>query len=151
MTLSYHHGGTDSRYITQFDIRQGDRAAGFSWELRDGQPREVLVFQSTQGFVEDDVDPVSDDRQRLVYQGSELHARLSDADLSDDLAYYYPDDFSYYYSVFARGDDGNLHLQLTVRATPRSVGSWQGPSCEGDDEGPMETVDVEINDELVYR
>ena len=93
--------------------------------------------------------PSADDRQRLVYPGHRA-ARQTDATagFSNDIAYYYPDDFSYYYSVFARGDDGNLHLQLTVRAAPRSVGSWQRPGCEGDDESPQETGDVEIDREI---
>ena len=117
--------------------------------MRDRQPREVLVLQSTQGFVADGVDPTADDRQRLVYRGTEPHARLTDGSVNNDVAYYYPDDFSYYYSVFARGDDGNLHLQLTVRAAPRSVGSWQRPDSDSEEsESPQEIGDVEIDREI---
>ena len=150
MTLFRHHGGTDSTYISQFHIRQGDRAAGLSWSLVDGPPREVLVFQSTQGFVEDVADPRADDRQQLVYQGTELHARLTDAGLSDDVAYHYPDDIAYYYSVFARGDDGAMHLQLVARATPRSVGSWTSPGREGDDQISSETSETARDRDLGY-
>jgi hypothetical protein len=149
MTLFHHHGGIDSQYITQFHIRQGDRAAGLSWRLRDRQPREVLIFQSARGFVDDDVDPTGDGRQQLVYQGTDLNARLSDTDLADDLAYYYSDDFTNYYSVFVRGDDGNLHLQLIAIATPRSVGSWQRPDFDTS-ESPQEIADVEIDRELAH-
>jgi hypothetical protein len=147
VTLFHHHGGTDSQYINRFQIRQGDRSAGLSWEMRDGQPREVLVFQSMQGFVENDDDPTGDFRQRLVYQGSDLHVRLNDADPSGDVAYYYPDDIAYYYTVFAKGDDGDWHLQLTVTAAPRSVGYWQRPGSEGDGK-PSETGDAKIDREL---
>jgi hypothetical protein len=149
MTLFHHHGGFDSQYIAQFQIRQGDRSAGLSWKLRDSRPREVLIFQSTLGFVEDDVDPISDDRQRLVYRGTELNARLTDAVLTDDIAYYYPDDMSTYYSVFARGDDGNVHLQLVAQAMPRSVGSWECPGSEGGvgSEKPQEIAAAQIDHE----
>lgn len=147
MTLFHHHGGIESEYITQFHIRQGDRAASLSWSLRDSQPREVLIFQSARGFVDDDVDPIGDNRQQLVYQGSDLNARLSDAGLTDDLAYYYSDDFTNYYSVFVRGDDGNLHLQLIVIATPRSVGSWRRPDFKTN-ESTQDIADMEIDREL---
>lgn len=147
MTLFNHHGGTDTQYITRFQIRQGDRSAGLSWEMRDGQRREVLVYQSMQGFVDDDHDPTDDYRQRLVYQGSDLHTRLNDAGPSDDIAYYYPDDIAYYYSVFARGVDGDWYLQLTEKAAPRSVGSWQCPYSEGSG-NPAQISDAEIDREL---
>ena len=132
MTPFHHHGGIDTQYISRFQIRQGDRSAGLSWEMRDGdgQPREVLVFQSMQRFVENDGDPTGDFRQRLVYQGNDLHIRLSDADPSGDIAYYYPDDISYYYSVFAKGDDGDWICSYK-KAAPRSVGYWQRPDSEG--------------------
>jgi hypothetical protein len=147
VTLFNHHGGTDTQYITRFQIRQGDRSASFSWETRDGQPREVLVFQSTQGFIEDGVDPAGDYRQQLVYQGSDLHARLTDADPSGDVAYYYSDDIAYYYSVFAKGDDGDWCLQLTGKAAPRSVGCWQRPVDKGSG-SPAQISDAEIDREL---
>ena len=129
MTSFHHDAGIDTQYITRFQIRQGDRSAGLSWEVRDGHHREVLVFQSMQGFVEDGNDPTGDYRQRLVYQGGDLQARLADADSSADVAYYYPDEIAYYYSVFARGDGGDWYLQLTVKAAPRSVGFWQRPAA----------------------
>jgi hypothetical protein len=144
VTPFHQRGGTDGHYVNRFEIRQGDRSAGLSWEMRDGQPREVLVFQSMQAFVEDDHDPTDDYRQRLVYQGSELHARLTDADPSGDIAYHYPDDIAYYYSVFAKGDEGDWHLQLTEKAEPRSVRYWQRPNSEGS--GNPEQVDAAETD-----
>jgi hypothetical protein len=147
VTLFHHHGGTDGQYICRLQIRQGDRSAGLSWEMRDGQPREVLVFQSMQGFVENDGDPTGDFRQRLVYQGSDLHVRLGDVDPSGDVAYYYPDDIAYYYSVFAKGDDGDWHLQLTKKAAPRSVGCWLCADSESDGK-PSETGEAKIDHEL---
>jgi hypothetical protein len=147
VTLFHNHAGADAHYIAQFAIRQGDRSAGLSWEMRDGQRREVLVFQSMQGFVDGGHDPTGDYRQRLVYQGSEPHARLNDAGESNDIAYHYPDDIAYYYSVFARGVDGDWYLQLTEKAAPRSVGCWQYPDSEGDGK-PSETGDAKIDREL---
>jgi hypothetical protein len=125
------HGGNEGEYIVQFQIRQGDRSAGLSWEMRDGQAREVLILQSTQGFVPDGVDPTANDRQRLVYRGTERQARLAD-DASTDIAYRYCEGIVYYYSVFARNDIGSWSLQLTKTAAPRSVGLWQrqGRECE---------------------
>ncbi len=147
MALWHRHGGTDTEYIMRFQIRQGDRSAGLSWEMRDGRAREVLVFQSMQGFVEDDGDPTGDYRQRIVYRGSDLHVRLNDAGPGDDIAYYYPDDIVYYYSVFARGVDGNWYLQLTEKASPRSLRYWQRPDSEGG-ESLAQIGDAEIDREL---
>ena len=147
MTLFHHVAGADTQYIAQFHTRQGDRAAGLSWEMRDGRPREVLVFQSTRGVVEDGVEPTADEGQWLVYQGTETHARLTDSIGSDDVVYYYPDSIAYYYSVFARGDDGHWYLQLTERAKPRSVGHWYRP--DGKHSGGLrESGDPEIDAEL---
>ena len=150
MILFHHHGGSESGYITQFQIRQGDRSASLSWELRDRRPREILVFESIHGFVEDDADPTADHGQRLVYQGSDLHARLTGAGASDnDVGYRYPDDIVYYYSVFARGDDGNPHLQLIVTAAPRSVGCWvRADSVPEESESPRGTLSEETDREL---
>jgi hypothetical protein len=124
MTQICQHGSSEDEYIVQFQIRQGDRSAGLSWEMCDGQAREVLVLQSTQGFVLDGVDPTTNDRQRLVYRGTERQARLAD-DASTDIAYRYCEGIVYYYSVFARNDTGGWSLQLTETAAPRSVGLWQ--------------------------
>ena len=44
-----------------------------------------MVFRSTQGFVEDEVEPTSDERQRLVYQGSDLHAKMTGDSLTNDI------------------------------------------------------------------
>ena len=93
MALFLHHAGSDGELVTSFHIRQGDRAAGLEWTLRDGSEREILVFQSTDGVVGDGVDPTIDHRQRVVYQGSGLAARVDD-DLSDDVAYSYRDDIA---------------------------------------------------------
>jgi hypothetical protein len=127
-----HHDGSGAEYITQFHIRQGDCSASLAWDVRDARPREVLILRSTQGFVEDGVDPTGDDHQRLVYQGTDLYARLIDAGSTRDLSYRYSNDIAYYYSVFVRGDDGNWHLQLTKTAAPRSVSHWLGPGREGE-------------------
>ena len=140
MALFHHHAGSDGELVTSFHIRQGDRAAGLDWTLRDGSGREILVFQSTHGVVGDGVDPTIDHRQRVVYQGSGLAARVDD-DLSDDIAYSYCDDMRYHYSVFARGDDGDWYLQLAATVAPRSVRSWQCKGRQSDDENLHTTED----------
>ena len=71
LVASFHQrGGRDDQFVTSFHIRQGDRVAGLAWTLRDARVREILVFQSTEGFVDDGVDPTIDRRQRVVYQGT---------------------------------------------------------------------------------
>ncbi len=137
MSLFHHQSGIESQYITHFHVKQGDRLAGFAWDLRDDTPREVLVFRSTQGFVEEGVDPTGDERQRLVYQGSDLHAKLSDAGLTNDIAYYY--------SVFARGDDGHWHLQLTDTVAPKSESHWRRPGYDGDGDSLQQIIDMDVN------
>jgi hypothetical protein len=138
VTLFHHHGGREGEYLAGFSIRQGQSAAGLAWKPRDGQAREIRVFCSTQGVVADGVDPTADRRQRLVYQGSALSARLGNDHRGDDVAYYYPDDIVYHYSIFVRGDDGDWHLQLTAAAKPRSVGFWECPGRQRDDDSSPE-------------
>ncbi len=100
------------------------------------------MFRSTQGFVEEDVDPQGDERQRPVYQGSDLHVRLTDRSLTNDIAYYY--------SVFARGDDGDWHLQLTDTVAPRSESHWQRAGFAGDGESLQRIIDMDIDSEVGY-
>jgi hypothetical protein len=128
VTLFHHYGGRDGECLSRFSIRQGQSAAGLDWKPRDGQAREIRVFFSTQGVVADGVDPTTDRRQRLVYQGSGPNARVGDDRDRGDIAYYYPDDILYHYSVFVRGDDGGWHLQLTATTEPRSVALWEEPA-----------------------
>lgn len=132
MTQICQHGGNEGEYIVQFQVRQGDRSAGLSWEMCDGQAREVLILQSTRGFAPDSADPTANDSQRLVYRGTERQARLAD-DASTDIAYRYCEGIVYYYSVFARNDTGGWSLQLTETAAPRSVGLWQRQGREGEE------------------
>jgi hypothetical protein len=131
MTQICQDGGSEGKYIVQFQIRQGDRSAGLSWEMCDGQAHEVLILQSTRGFVPDGADPTTTDSQRLVYRGTERQARLAD-DVSTDIAYRYCEGIVYYYSVFARNEKGGWSLQLTETAAPRSVGLWQRRGREGE-------------------
>ena len=133
MALFHHRSGSDGEFVTTLHIRQGAHAAGLDWTLRDRWAREILIFRSTEGVVRDDVDPTTDHRQRVVYQGRGLDARVDD-NLGDNVAYYYPDDIHYYYSVFAMGDDGDWYLQLTATAVPRSLNFWRRPGGHSDDQ-----------------
>jgi len=131
VTLFHHCRGRDNEYLSRFSIRQGQSAAGLDWKARGGQAREIRVFFSTRSVVADGVDPTTDHHQRLVYQGSGPKARVGDDRGGSGIAYYYPDDILYHYSVFARGDDGDWHLQLTATAEPRSVAFWESPATAG--------------------
>lgn len=143
MAEFHHHCGGGGVFVTSFRIRQGDRAAGLEWTLRDGWAREILIFRSTQGIVGDGVDPTLDHRQRVVYQGTGRDARVDD-DLSHDIAYHYRDDIRYYYSVFApsRGAD----LETAPRAVSK-VAQLEGRTAAVDGQwwdsrsGPSEIVD----------
>jgi hypothetical protein len=101
-----------------------------------------MVFRSTQGFVEDEVEPTSDERQRLVYQGSDLHAKMTGDSLTNDIAYDY--------SVFARGEDGNWHLQLTDAVAPRSESHWQLAGYAGDGASLQRIIDMDIDSAVGY-
>jgi len=142
VTLFHHHSGIDSEYITHFHITHGDHAAGLAWDLRDRRPREVMVFRSTQGFVEDGVEPTGDYRQTLVYKGADGHVKLTDASLTNDIAYYY--------SVFAAGDDGEWHLQLTDTVAPKSSSHWKRAGCVDDGESLQRILEMDIDTEVGY-
>jgi hypothetical protein len=47
-----------------------------------------MVLRSDQGFAEESGDPSADSRQTLVYRGVERHAKVMDAGLTNDIAYY---------------------------------------------------------------
>ena len=136
MTLFHHHSGTESEYIPHFRVSQGDQAAGLAWDLRDDRPRDVLVFRSRLGFVEEGVDPTADDRQTLVYQGADRHVKLTDQHLINDIAYYY--------SVFAAGDDGAWHLQLTDTVAPQSSSHWRRAGCDDEGDSRQRLIDMNI-------
>jgi hypothetical protein len=142
MSLFHHHGGIDSEYITHFHVSHGDQSAGLAWNLRDGEPREVMVFRSAQGFVEEGVEPTGDDRQALVYRGSDTHVKLTDTSLVNNVAYYY--------SVFAAGDDGGWHLQLTDTVAPQASSHWKRAGCEDDSENLQRIIDMDVNTGVGY-
>ena len=137
MGLFHHHTDISSEYITHFHITHGDHAAGLAWDLRDERPREVMVFRSMQGFVEEGVDPAEDDRQTLVYRGSDRHAHLTDTSLVNDIAYYY--------SVFAADDVGDWHLQLTDTVAPKGSSHWNRAGYAGDGESMQRIIDMDID------
>jgi hypothetical protein len=137
MGLFHHHAGIESEYITHFHIAHGDREAGLAWDLRDGDTREIAVFRSAQGFVEEGVDPMTDGRQTLVYQGADRHVRLVDQHLENGIAYYY--------TVFARGDDGDWHLQLTDTVAPEGSSHWKRAGYEGESESQQRAFDLDFD------
>jgi len=137
VTLFHHHSGIESQYITHFHAGHGDHAAGLAWDLRDGQAREVMVFRSAQGFVDEGVDPIADDRQTLVYRGTDKHVKLTDQNLGNDVAYYY--------SVFAAGDDGAWHLQLTDTVAPKSSSHWRQTGYDDESDVRQRVIDMDIN------
>ena len=136
MGLFHHHSGIESEYITHFRVDHGNREADLTWDLRDQHGRDVVVFRSEQGFVAEGTDPTADDRQTLVYQGRERHVRLSDEHLTNDVAYYY--------SIFARGDDGDWHLQLTDTVAPHGAGEWRR-SGQADRDEVQRVIDLDLD------
>ncbi len=142
MNLFHHDGGIESQYITHFHARQGDRTAGLAWDLRDKQAREVIVFRSTQGFVDEALDPTADDRQTVVYQGTDTHVKLTETNLTNDVAYYF--------SVFAKGDDGHWQLQLTDTVAPNGESHWNHPGHDGDGDSLQRVIDMDIDTEVGY-
>jgi hypothetical protein len=135
MGLFHHQTGIESEYITHFHISHGDHAVGLAWNMRDGAPREVMVFRSTQGFAEEGVEPTGDYRQTLVYSGSAGHVKLNDTSLVNDIAYYY--------TVFARGDDGEWHLQLTDTVSPGGASHWRRAGYDDDGAGLQAAIDAD--------
>ena len=112
----FHHGrSADHQVVTHFRIRQADGAALLTWETRAEHPCEVIVFRSFQGFVDDSLDPTRDERQTLVYRGSEKTVSVQDAGLQESVLYYY--------TVFARGNDGAWHEQLKTKLRDQA-GGW---------------------------
>jgi len=137
VTLFHHRSGIEGEFITHFHAGHGDHAAGLAWDLRDDRPREVMVFRSAQDFVEEGVDPTTDDRQTLIYRGSDRHVKLTDENLTNDVAYYY--------SVFAAADDGAWHLQLTDTVAPSSSSHWHRGGYEVDDDSRQRLIDMDID------
>lgn len=89
-------------------------------------------------FVERGVDPTTDERQTLVYRGSDRHVKLVDENLTNDAAYYY--------SVFAAGDDGAWHLQLTDTVAPRSSSHCHRVGYDDhDDDSLQRVIDMDLN------
>jgi hypothetical protein len=115
MSLFHHGRSADHQVVTHFRIRHEDGAALLTWETRGHHPHEVIVFRSYQGFVDDALDPTNDERQTLVYRGSEKTVSVQDANLQDSVLYYY--------TVFARGDDEAWHEQLKTKLRGQA-GGW---------------------------
>jgi len=142
MSLFHHHPGIESQYLTHFHVKQGNHTAGLAWDLRDAQPREVTVFRSTQEFVQEDVDPTTDHRQKVVYQGADTHVKLTETDLTNDVVYYF--------SLFAKGDDGHWHLQLTDTVAPNGESHWNSPGHDGDGDSLQRIIDMDVDTEVGY-
>jgi hypothetical protein len=135
MALFHHHSGAESEYITRFHISHGDYEATLAWDQRDDRERAIMVFRSTQGFVEEGVEPTDDGRQELVYRGADRHVKLTDHNLASDVVYYY--------SVFAQGDDGEWHLQLTDTVSPGGAPHHWSRGPAGDADSLQEVIDSE--------
>ncbi len=126
MTLFDHDAAVGCDYLDRLEIRQGDRDAELDWALRGRRDREVRIYRSSRGFASG---PATTDRdQALVYEGSAAATRLASAGDHTGPAYRVSADIAYYYSIFARDDDGTWHPQLRVKAEPCSVGRWRRPA-----------------------
>lgn len=128
MTLFRHGQATDSQYLTHLHAVHGHDFLALCWDLRGEADREVLVFRSRQGFADEAITPWTDPRQTLVYRGrdkSSVETELQDETVRDDM--------TYFYSLFALGDDGAWHEQLKIAVTPGLPTHWHLEREDADD------------------
>jgi hypothetical protein len=128
----FHHN-SKSKYLTHFHAANGDGWAVLAWDARDGG-REVLVLRSTDGFAPDEGDPTTAPGQTVAYQGTDAHAHVQDTGLTDDV--------DYYYTVFAKADDGEWHEQLNAKVMPKADFHWKTEDAptEGDSTAAFEKL-----------
>lgn len=124
MGLFHHDQTAERQYLTHVHVEHGDGSVILSFASRDHLPHEIAVFRSVDSFAEESIEPASDPRQKLIYQGSELHSQIADEQLADGT--------SYFYSIFARGEDGGWHLQLKTIATAKAGVHWQWLGADRD-------------------
>lgn len=116
MELFHHDQAAEHQHLSHLHVESGDDWVGLTFEAHDHLPHEIAVFRSDSGFADGALDPTSDPRQRLVYQGIDLHSRIEDKGLADGVPYYY--------SVFVRGSDGHWHQQLKTDVTLHEGRHW---------------------------
>lgn len=109
MELFHHDQAAEHQRLSHLHVESGDDWVGLTFETHDQLPHEIAVFRSDSGCADESLDPIIDPRQRLVYQGTDLHSRIKDDGLTDGVRYYY--------SVFVRGSDGHWHQQLKMDVT----------------------------------
>ncbi len=124
MGLVHHAGRVEGEYVTHFHAGHGNGWAVLAWDLRHTAPRDVMVLRSDQGFAET-ADP-GDPRQTLVYRGVERHAKVMDAELTNDTAYYY--------TVFTMGDRGDWRTEVRTTVAPKGQAHWKRAGVEEDGE-----------------
>jgi hypothetical protein len=113
-------------YLTHFHAGHASGVAVLAWERRGDEVREVRVFRSLEGFAQESDDPGSDPSQVLVYEGSEEHTKVVDDSVADDVVYYY--------TVFARDDQGGWHREVRATVTLDGDVSWRRAGVEGEGE-----------------
>jgi hypothetical protein len=116
--------GKSSEYLTHFHASHGDGWAVLAWDIRDGEPREVIVFRSKDAFADESALPTDDPRQKLVYQGADNTSKVQDTGLIDDI--------DYYYSIFVMGDDGDWHEELKTIVKPKDDTHWKAHNTNAD-------------------
>jgi hypothetical protein len=123
--LLHHASCIEGEYVTHFHAGHGNGWAVLAWDLRYAAPRDVMVLRSDQGFAER-ADLSADPRQTLVYHGVERHARVMDANLTNDIAYYY--------TVFSMGDHGDWQTEVRTTVAPQGEAHWKRTGVEEDGE-----------------
>jgi hypothetical protein len=116
-SMGIFHHNSKSEFLTHFHAANGDGWAVLTWDCRGDAPRDVLVLRSTHDFAPDEGDPTSAAGQTVVYEGAEEHAHVQDMGLQDGI--------DYFYTVFAKADDGEWHEQLNAKVTPEADFHWQ--------------------------
>jgi hypothetical protein len=116
----------EGRLISHFHAGHNDVWATLTWKTRGSTPREVMVLRSSTGYAGSSDDPASDRRQTVVYHGTEAQGNFKDAGLAGDAAYYY--------TVFARDDEGSWHKQTEITVTADEAAHWQAEDDDTPDE-----------------
>ncbi len=91
----------DHSLIHGFHASHSEHWVVVGWKPR-GEPREVIVLKSEQGYADDLREIFADDpAQQAIYYDTGTQCQDQDV---------YPD-VKYYYTVFAQAPDGSWHLQ----------------------------------------
>jgi hypothetical protein len=106
--MSDLHG--EERLLAHFKASTGGHWIVLKWKKRDDGPVRIAVVRSDQGFADKAEEVVENDSgQRLIYEGTDDYCQ--DQDVIDGVRYYY--------TCFARREDGIWERQHTYHVKCR--------------------------------